>query len=31
MAGTSKGELWQFTSSSGWVLVGEGSDPTYPG
>jgi hypothetical protein len=31
MAGTSNGELWQFTSGGGWVLVGPGSDPTYPG
>jgi hypothetical protein len=31
VVGTADGELRQFTSGRGWVTLGPGSDPTYPG
>ena len=31
VAGTSDGQLVQFTSGRGWVPLGAGSDPAYPG
>jgi hypothetical protein len=31
VAGTSDGKLVQFTSGRGWVALGAGSDPAYPG
>lgn len=31
VAGTSDGRLVQFTSGRGWVPLGEGADPVYPG
>jgi hypothetical protein len=31
VAGTSDGQLVQFTSGRGWVPLGVGSDPAYPG
>ncbi|HEX7189181.1 MAG TPA: LpqB family beta-propeller domain-containing protein [Actinomycetes bacterium] len=31
VVGTTDGELLQYTSGRGWVSLGEGIDPTYPG
>lgn len=31
VVGTSTGQLWQFTSSSGWAELGPGTQPAYPG
>jgi hypothetical protein len=31
VVGTADGQLRQFTTSRGWVTVGPGADPTYPG
>jgi hypothetical protein len=31
VAGTQDGQLRQFTSGRGWVTLGPGTDPTYPG
>jgi hypothetical protein len=31
VAGTRDGQLRQFTSGRGWVTLGAGTDPTYPG
>lgn len=31
VGGTSDGRVLQFTSGRGWVAVGEGADPAYPG
>lgn len=28
---TDDGQLWQYTSGGGWVVLGQGSDPAYPG
>ncbi len=31
LVGTATGRLLQYTSGSGWVALGEGGDPAYPG
>jgi hypothetical protein len=31
LAGTDKGRLWQYTAGRGWVSLGPGADPAYPG
>lgn len=31
VAATEDGQLWQYTSGGGWVVLGPGSDPAYPG